>query len=124
MAISTDRSLRPVYDPGVMAGFVEGDEELAASLRAIFTAQASADMQVVAQAVKAEDWAQLIRIAHKLKTSSRTVGALAVADYCERLDQPDRISAEVARVLGARLQAGIGEALMAMKAGGGGQQAV
>lgn len=122
MAISTDPSVRAVYDPGVIAGFAEGDEPLAARLRGIFTAQASADLQSIAQAVREEDWARLVGVAHKLKTSSATVGALAVADYCERLDQAGPIDTEVARRLGARLEAAIAEAILAMRADGGGQQ--
>lgn len=116
MTVSTDRSLCAVYDPSVIAEYVEDDAALAANLRGRFIAQVNKELQIISQAIKREDWERLLLAAHKLKSTSKTVGALALADYCERLDQPGPISAEVARKLGERLETGIVEVVMKMRA--------
>ncbi|MFA6616621.1 MAG: Hpt domain-containing protein, partial [Hydrogenophaga sp.] len=120
MAISTDTSIHPVYDPDVIAQYAEDDEDLAAELLTIFTNQLNREAVSIAEALRDRDWNKLMSTAHRLKSSARTVGAMALADYCARLDNPGNVPADdIALALGGRIAAGIFETAEKIRANTG-----
>jgi two-component system sensor histidine kinase/response regulator len=56
----------------------------------VFEQQASEIVEQLTAAASSGDTAQLAALAHKLKGSARTVGAVELGDQCERLERETR----------------------------------
>jgi PAS domain S-box-containing protein len=72
-----------------------GGDELVAELLAEFQLQVEADLSEIGEAAKSSDYVELLRLAHRLKGGSTTVGITTVTVICAELekaahDQDDR----------------------------------
>jgi DNA-binding NarL/FixJ family response regulator len=72
-----------------------GGDELVAELLGEFQLQVEADLSEIGEAAKSSDYAELLRLAHRLKGGSTTVGITTVTAICSELekaahDQDDR----------------------------------
>jgi two-component system sensor histidine kinase/response regulator len=101
LAAALERHLEPpVVDPDAARRLREavGSEELAAQIVELFLAQAAAHVETIAQA---QDRGTVERVAHSLKGSAATVGAIGIALEAEALERgggdPDRLRAAFER---------------------------
>jgi PAS domain S-box-containing protein len=79
----------PVLDPTVLVEICAGDEGARAELAVLFVDQARAGVRDLGAAIAAGDRVRAGRIAHALKGSSATVGALRMAAACDELAHGD-----------------------------------
>jgi len=75
-----------VLDVQCLRNLVGDDEATLQELLADFAAQAEDQTATLLQALQQGDRTTTVQTAHKLKSSSRAVGALALADLCERAE--------------------------------------
>lgn len=79
----------PAFDPSAfetLRASVSDDAAFLAELVADYLEDAEAHVHTMRQAVEEHDVGQLERTAHSLKSTSETVGALALADVCRRIE--------------------------------------
>jgi signal transduction histidine kinase/CheY-like chemotaxis protein/HPt (histidine-containing phosphotransfer) domain-containing protein len=88
-----------VFDPDTLPRMVGGDMEVVRSVLSNYVASACALGDEMRRAAASNDKAAVVAVAHQLKASSRSVGALALGDECEALEAacPDELDAQVAR---------------------------
>ncbi|HEX7437635.1 MAG TPA: EAL domain-containing protein [Caldimonas sp.] len=117
-AAAPDARDLPAFDPTALARLIGDDSELLAEFGRDYLASARALADEVRTASAQGEWAQVGAVAHKLKSSSRAVGALALGDCCERLELAGQAGdAEAVRAL----QPGFEATLEAVIAGLGGE---
>lgn len=81
---------KPVFDKSVLAGLVGDDESVIGEFLRDFRGHAETVRVEIRQAFASADWMAASSIAHRFKSSSRSIGALALADCCERIEQAGR----------------------------------
>jgi CheY-like chemotaxis protein/HPt (histidine-containing phosphotransfer) domain-containing protein len=79
----------PIVDVSVLKGLIGDDDAVVREFLGEFLA-AARRLSVDLQAVAADDNRQMGAIAHKLKSSSRSVGAVALGDACAELENACR----------------------------------
>ncbi len=85
---SVPRDARPpLLDRATLDELCEGDDEMHRHLVGLFAEQSESGLADIARAIQAEDTDALRRDAHNLKASSGSVGALRMAELCDRLCQ-------------------------------------
>ena len=83
----------PVFDVAVLKGLVGDDPQIVAEFLTDYQAAARGLATELRAAHGAGEILQVAAIAHKLKSSSRSVGALGVGDQCAKLENACRSSA-------------------------------
>lgn len=73
-------------DESVLAGLIGDDKDLIADFLTDYCRSAEQARLQMLQALAAADWAAAASVAHRLKSSSRSVGARSLADCCERIE--------------------------------------
>jgi CheY-like chemotaxis protein/HPt (histidine-containing phosphotransfer) domain-containing protein len=81
----------PMVDVAVLKGLVGDDPKTVREFLADYRASAQRAMAELRAARAADDVRQVAAIAHKLRSSSRSVGALALGDLCAELENACRI---------------------------------
>jgi HPt (histidine-containing phosphotransfer) domain-containing protein len=81
---------RQVVDVSVLQGLVGDDPQVLRRFLAGYRAEAERLAQEMRAACDANDIRQVGAIAHKLKSSSRSIGALALGDLCAELENACR----------------------------------
>lgn len=76
-----------ILDISVLTGLVGDDPEVIAELVHDFLRSLEQGKTQLRQAVATADWLTAGAVAHRLKSSSRAVGALALGECCERLER-------------------------------------
>ena len=79
-----------VFDPQVLPGLIGDDAALIEEFLADYRASARATAAGLQRACAAGDWAQVGQLAHRLKSSSRSVGAMQLGESCAALEQAGR----------------------------------
>ncbi len=77
----------PVLDTAVLALLIGDDPALLAEFQHDFDVSARATAEALRAVVAQADWAAAGAVAHRLKSSSRSVGALALGACCEKLER-------------------------------------
>jgi HPt (histidine-containing phosphotransfer) domain-containing protein len=83
------KSASPLLDPETLAQMKEevaGDDSFLDEVFANFLENATTTINLLRQAARGGDGRAMVNSAHSLKGSSRTLGAFALADVCERLE--------------------------------------
>jgi HPt (histidine-containing phosphotransfer) domain-containing protein len=94
---------RVVLDLDVLRALVGDDEETVRELLSDFLDAASHEVQELQIALQAGDRRHVAAIAHKLKSASRSIGALALGELCADLERqpadsdPRRVAPTLAR---------------------------
>ena len=83
MQVETNLS---IYDPMVLGEAFGDDREFVSSVLAEYLHSAAHQIQSIAAAQQTEDFDALKRVAHTLKGSSRTIGAMRLASVCADLE--------------------------------------
>jgi PAS domain S-box-containing protein len=86
-ARSGDVPPQAILDITVLAGLVGGDSSLVEELARDYQRSARQAAAEVRAAVGSTDWAAVGAVAHKLKSSSRAIGALAMGECCAGLER-------------------------------------
>jgi PAS domain S-box-containing protein len=95
----------PVLDPTLLAEICAGDGQARAELAALYIDQTGAALATLGAAVAAADPHAVRRVAHALKGSSATVGALRMSAACDALCQAGSVDDPVgARELHRRIE--------------------
>ena len=106
----------PNFDAGAIEGFFYGEIELFQEARELFVRQTR---QGLADAGGLRDAQSLARLAHRIRGSAATLGAVRLAALCRRLED------EAASLVPAEIQRGVEEAAVLLEAFvGASQQAV
>jgi two-component system sensor histidine kinase/response regulator len=79
-----------VLDIDVLVSLVGGDRILVEELISDYRRAAEKAAAEIRAAIPAAEWEAVGAVAHRLKSSSRSVGALAMGEICERLEQAGR----------------------------------
>ncbi|WP_310460852.1 EAL domain-containing protein [Sphaerotilus sp.] len=79
--------LLPVFDSTALAQLIGDDPVLLASFRRDFLASTRATAQVLRTAVARTDWSQVGALGHRLVSSARAIGAMALGGCCAGLEQ-------------------------------------
>jgi len=80
----------PLLDRSRLEDLCEGDLQMHEELVDMFVTDSQAGVYEIGRAIEASDPEALQRSAHMLKGSSANVGAVRMAEFCERLDQAGR----------------------------------
>jgi HPt (histidine-containing phosphotransfer) domain-containing protein len=76
----------PTYDETVLIGLLDGDTQLAAEVLQDFEAALVRGADEIETAFRQHRPEDLMLAAHRLKSSSRTVGAMRLGELCARLE--------------------------------------
>ena len=76
----------PVWDADTLGKMIGDNPEMQQTLLRKFLQNAQRQVQQIGTAALAHDTRQIADIAHKLKSSARTVGALALGELCEEIE--------------------------------------
>ena len=76
----------PTFDETVLVDLLDGDAQLAAEVLRDFEAALQHGADEIDAAFRANRVEDLVVASHKLKSSSRTVGAMRLGELCERLE--------------------------------------
>lgn len=79
-----------VWDMQVLVNLVGEDAELQRTVLADFLNLSSVTISIIRAAIKAGNAQQAGNEAHKLKSGSRTVGAMLLGEYCQKLESAGR----------------------------------
>ena len=79
-----------IHDPSVLPALIGDDAAMLARIRREFLASGRAAADELQAAVGAGDLPGAGAVAHRLKSSSRAVGAMALGDLCERIENAGR----------------------------------
>jgi CheY-like chemotaxis protein len=79
----------PLWDPLALQRIVGDNSETQSRLLAKYLATAETTLREILQAIQASEWAQASALGHKLKSSSRSVGAMQLGALCEALERAD-----------------------------------
>ncbi|MBA3326728.1 MAG: response regulator [Solirubrobacterales bacterium] len=80
----------PLLDRSLLDELCEGDAQMHQDLVTLFVDQSQASVTSIARAIEIRDAEALQQDAHRLKGSSASVGALRMAELCDRLCQVGR----------------------------------
>lgn len=75
-----------VYDPAVLPRLVGDDPQVLQELRQQFMANADRALAEVERGVETQDWKAVGATAHRVKSSARATGAMALGDLFEQLE--------------------------------------
>ena len=93
-----------VIDRELLAQYLGDDEKIQTLFLHKFVSQSESVIEAVNAAVDGEAWAEVGAQAHKLKSSSRSVGAVTLAELCAELERAGkRADASTVRELSPRL---------------------
>jgi HPt (histidine-containing phosphotransfer) domain-containing protein len=87
------RTRLPTFDETVLIDLLDGDAQLTAEVLRDFEAALQRGADEIDAAFRENRVEDLVVASHKLKSSSRTVGAMALGALCERLEAGARSSA-------------------------------
>ncbi len=90
----------PVMDVEVLKDMVGDDTALVRELLADYLEAAKAYVAQLREAFAAGDTRRMADITHKLKSSSRSVGAMVMGDLCAELESASRIGGDAVSVFG------------------------
>lgn len=96
---SSARAGAVTFDPSVLEASVGPDRALHRDIHQDFIATATKTIEQMAEAEDAGHAERLSSLAHRLKGSARTVGALRLADLCERLERAEDQQEAAAKLL-------------------------
>ncbi|MBT5774961.1 MAG: Hpt domain-containing protein [Dehalococcoidia bacterium] len=100
----------PGFDHGALAELRDlGGDELVAEVITAFLSEAASEVAALHAAAAAADPEALERVAHRFKSASRVVGAMAVSRYAEQLQLLGRAGStegavQIAQALDAEFQ--------------------
>jgi len=95
----------PLWDPLALQKIVGDNPATKSHLLAKYLATAEATLQGILQAIQGHQWALAAALGHKLKSSSRSVGAMQLGALCEALERADNTWKTVAyEQYGGRMQ--------------------
>jgi two-component system sensor histidine kinase EvgS len=77
-------------DRSVLADLCGGDAAFERRILGNFRRVTEADAQRLREAVASSDGVAMTRVSHSIKGASRTIGAHALGDVCERIEQASR----------------------------------
>ncbi|MBS0544628.1 MAG: PAS domain S-box protein [Proteobacteria bacterium] len=83
----------PVLDVGVLAGLIGDDEALIDEFLQNYRESLEAAVKRIRLAHGGGDWKQVAAVAHQLKSSSRSVGAMELGEVCAAFEQAGRTDA-------------------------------
>tara|TARA_R110001599_G_C12272062_1_gene661590 strand:+ start:429 stop:845 length:417 start_codon:yes stop_codon:yes gene_type:complete len=75
-----------VFDPSVLCQFVGDDEAIINGFLREYIISADAIGSSISEAIDKKDWQMVGELAHRLKSSSLTVGALLLGELCTSLE--------------------------------------
>jgi CheY-like chemotaxis protein len=79
----------PLWDSLALQRIVGDNAETKSRLLAKYLATAETMLQEILQAIQRGEWAQSAALGHKLKSSSRSVGAMQMGALCEAIERAD-----------------------------------
>lgn len=85
-AKATDKNNKKVLDISVLEGLIGDDAALQADFLLEFRDSAQQASLHISSAWAAGDWTEIKALVHRLKSSSRAVGALVLGDCCEQIE--------------------------------------
>ena len=86
-----------VFDPTVLKTLVGGDTAVVREFLEDFALNARGIAKRIQSTAAAEDWDEAVHAAHTLKSSARTVGAFALAEACQAIEDSVRAGATMER---------------------------
>ncbi len=86
-----------VFDPTVLKTLVGGDAAVVREFLEDFAATARSLVKRIHVAIEDRDWQEAAHAAHTLKSSARTVGAFALAEACQAIEDGSRAGAAIER---------------------------
>ncbi|HRP66057.1 MAG TPA: PAS domain S-box protein [Thauera sp.] len=89
MATATAPALA-VFDPQVLPALIGDEAALIEEFLTDYRASARSTADALQRACAAGDWSQVAQLAHRLKSSSRSVGAMQLGESCAALEQAGR----------------------------------
>jgi PAS domain S-box-containing protein len=106
----------PVFDPLALPGLIGDDAALIEEFLAEYRTSASNTVHSIRQACAAGNWRQTGELAHRLKSSSRSVGAMQMGQICAAIEDAGRKGdgALIGR-LAAELDSALDTAMSAMR---------
>jgi two-component system, sensor histidine kinase and response regulator len=94
-----------VFDAGALARAVGNDAAALAGIRIAYLARSRQDLREMQRAVEANQWAAAGALAHRWKSASRSVGAVALAQRLHALEKACRDGGAEAGGIAGSLQA-------------------
>jgi len=94
-------SLPPPLTPRALQEFSGGDAEAEREILEQFRLSNEKDSSALLQGISARDIGSVLHTSHRIKGASRAIGAVALADVCERLEKGAK-SGDWAQIDGAR----------------------
>ena len=85
-----DAGIAPPFDRSVLAELCGGDLDVEREILLDFRRVNDADAGVFRHALAGTDISEVARVSHRIKGAGRTVGALALAGVCERIERASR----------------------------------
>ena len=82
----------PILDTAVLAQLIGDDPEAIGELLQDFLMSASEAGREISSACAASAWQEVGKVAHRLKSSSRSVGAMALGELCALLEEAGKSS--------------------------------
>ena len=79
-----------LFDAQVLPSLTGGDATLVEELLAAYRISARDTAQSLSKAQASANWRQVGELAHRLKSSSRSVGAMQLGEICAALEQAGR----------------------------------
>ncbi len=73
------------FDPGPMTELFDSDREQGIRVLRLFSTQARFETDALAGAIEERDAKIVCQVAHRLKGASLTVGAMRIAELCDRI---------------------------------------
>jgi HPt (histidine-containing phosphotransfer) domain-containing protein len=86
LAADVAAARRPAFERCVLAAIFAGDEQKIGKFARLFVDSARTGLQEIDLALAAHDLARAAAVAHRLKSSARTVGAAAFGALCAELE--------------------------------------
>lgn len=90
MDTNTDARGIPALDRGALDAFTGGDPDVAREIYADFVKLGRIDLQLAREAVAGRDATALARAAHRIKGSSRMIGALPASEAAHGVEHATR----------------------------------
>jgi HPt (histidine-containing phosphotransfer) domain-containing protein len=79
----------PLWNPLALQKIIGDNSATQSRLLAIYLATAETTLEEILQAIQGSEWALASALGHKLKSSSRSVGAMQLGALCEALERAD-----------------------------------
>ena len=87
MPLPGDGPALPVFDPTALARLVGDDPAVIDSFQRDYLVSSRATAELLRTATARADWAQASALGHRLKSSSRSIGAMALGGCCAGIEQ-------------------------------------